>query len=438
MHHVQPGSFPSNSVRHMLGGGGYGVQSPSFSLRRLVTGAVASLAIGCGAMAVPVPIANHSFEDGVVPFGSSAPGATGWTHTGSFGRFGGSGVAGQAAAPTDGNQIAYFHVGNADARQDLTDTYQAGGDYLFSVDISAREPLVVTKDMSLILYAGGNPNNVIAKRTLNGTIVPADVFNTFSFTLSAAEAQARGAVGQTIGVRFASHNDEAAGGDFDLDNVRLELTPAPPGPAPTLTAVPIVNGSFEDAVVAPGTAANGATGWTSSGTASGFGRFRGAGNFGQLAAPTDGDQIAFFNVGNADVSQVLAATYAAGSDYLLLLDISARDQLSATQDMDIILFANGDPNNIVALLTLTGPEVPNDVFLPYSLTATAADILAAGALGQSIGIRFSSQNDGGGGDFDLDNVRLFQVTAAVPEPATASLALLALASMATRRRRQGA
>jgi hypothetical protein len=188
--------------------------------------------------------------------------------------------------------------------------------------------------------------------------------------------------------------------------------------------ISIPNHSFELAAIADNTAAQGAANWTNAGVADGFGRFWGGGDFGQAALPTDGNQIAFFGLAKADVRQTLVATYASLTDYEFKIDISGRESYPATAQMTIYLYADGNPANVVKSLTLDGSTVGNDVFHTYTFTATAADVLAASAVGETIGIRI----DGTGttaGDFDLDNVRLEAI--AVPEPG--SLALLGLAGL---------
>ena len=171
--------------------------------------------------------------------------------------------------------------------------------------------------------------------------------------------------------------------------------------------------------------------------------------FGQGAAPTDGNQIAFNNADIGQIFQTLVDTYQANTGYELSVDVSARAGPAGT-DMVMVLyegvisdFADLNAGNIVAQRTLTGADgVVADQFNTFSLTAVAADVATAAAAGQSIGIGFFGAGGGttGNSDFDLDNVRL-EATAAnvVPEPATFSLAALGLLSLGVvgwRRRRR--
>jgi hypothetical protein len=208
---------------------------------------------------------------------------------------------------------------------------------------------------------------------------------------------------------------------LEVPRALINLIEPPPTTPPTMNAGPISipNHSFELAAIPDNTAAQGAANWTNVGVADGFGRFWGGGDFGQAAQPTDGNQIAFFNVGKADVRQALVATYASLTDYEFKIDISGRESYPATAQITLYLYADGNPANVVKSLTLDGPTVGNDVFNTYTFTATAADVLAMSAVGETIGIRI----DGTGttaGDFDLDNVRLEAI--AVPGPGSLAIA----------------
>lgn len=164
-----------------------------------------------------------------------------------------------------------------------------------------------------------------------------------------------------------------------------------------------------------------------------FGRFRGSAH-GQDAPPTDGSYIAYFAaVGSTDVYQDLTAAYQSNTDYLFQIDISARTSYDATRGMRLVLYSGGNLGNEVASLALDGTQVINDQFNTYSFTATAAQVSAASAVGQTIGIRLLGTGSLAG-DFDLDNVRL----TATPIPEPASLALFSLVGlMLARRKRYG-
>lgn len=161
--------------------------------------------------------------------------------------------------------------------------------------------------------------------------------------------------------------------------------------------------------------------------------------FGQLAPPTDGNQIAFNNADIGQIFQTLVDTYQASTGYELSVDVSARAGPAGT-DMVMVLyegiindFADLNAGNIVAQRTLTGADgVLADQFGTFTLTASDADVAAAAAAGQSIGIGFFGAGGGtsGNSDFDLDNVQLVATSASVvPEPSTLVLTTLGLLSL---------
>ena len=118
----------------------------------ILTTATILAVFGGVAEAESITILNPSFEDPVVNPGQWLQPPTDWTLVGNyFGVFRAAGEFGQDAAPTDGNQVAFFNVEQADGRQDLTDAYQPGLDYVLAVDISARAPYGADQDMDLIL-----------------------------------------------------------------------------------------------------------------------------------------------------------------------------------------------------------------------------------------------------------------------------------------------
>jgi len=192
------------------------------------------------------------------------------------------------------------------------------------------------------------------------------------------------------------------------------------------TTIPVLNFSFESPAGLSFTIDN----WNESGD---NGVFVSPG-FGQLAAPTDGDQVAFNQTTNGDIWQTLGTTFQPGTDYELRVDVASRSA-PGDSNMTMALYWGGDKTQTVAFRTLdVGEGVVADMFKTFLLTVSAAEVTSASAIGETIGIRFHGTSpDEPNNDFDLDNVRLV----AVPEPSTYVLTgtMLALAGL-TRRRSQ--
>ena len=199
----------------------------------------------------------------------------------------------------------------------------------------------------------------------------------------------------------------------------------------------VPNFSFEFPLVNPGTFTGEIDDWTDIEPCC-DGVFR-AGEFGQAGAATDGVQIAFLNVDVGEIFQTLGTNFQVANDYGLSVDVSARSG-PGTETIHVVIyqgtiFGQGDLNatNIVSETTLTGGSgVVADQFNMFSLTATAAQVSTAAAVGQPIGIGFFGLNAGSGTtDFDLDNVRL-DSTLVIPEPSTMLLAVLGLYGLGLR------
>lgn len=208
--------------------------------------------------------------------------------------------------------------------------------------------------------------------------------------------------------------------------------------------VAVPNGSFEAPAVTSGNFSVSIDDWDEGNeAATNDGVFIG-GEFGQAATATDGSQVAFLNADTGEIYQTLGGIYMAGAEYTLTVDVSGRTA-PGTDSMRLVLFEGtitglGDLNagNTVGSVDIgAGDGVAGDVFNEFSLTVTAADITAAGAAGQNIGIGFFGLNSGSGtSDFDLDNVRLEKTVEAIPTPAALPAGLAMVGVVATRRRRR--
>lgn len=206
----------------------------------------------------------------------------------------------------------------------------------------------------------------------------------------------------------------------------------------------VVNGSFEDPVVTavPGFVASSAgpfcypticssiPGWSFAGLGGLFSPNAGV----MPPAMVDGAQVYFgdgLGSGAGVATQMLSATYQAATTYQLTVAIGTRTDISFG-DGRIALFAGGNPANVVATLDLSTIAAPSiGSFMDVSLTASALQLIDAGAVGQSIGILIGGTTAAGQSLFD--NVRV----TAVPEPGVYMMMLAGLGLLGLRRRQRG-
>lgn len=208
-------------------------------------------------------------------------------------------------------------------------------------------------------------------------------------------------------------------------------------------SITIANPSFENPDQGPGTASSGVPGWSN---VSFFGVFN-AGEFNQLGTAPDGAQIAYLNVSTGQGWQTLGDTFASATGYQLDFHISSRNA-PGISDINVVIFegmiadASGlNANNIVKLDVFDATDgVVEDQFKPFSVSISAAEVAAAAAVGQPIGIGFFGtqvngigNTDAGASDFDLDFIRLNSIP--VPEPSVSFMVALGGAVCLRRRRR---
>ena len=181
-------------------------------------------------------------------------------------------------------------------------------------------------------------------------------------------------------------------------------------------AIPIVNGDFQSSLTLNlgtstlGYYASSAVGWTITGTGGTFQPAIGAGK--PFTSGDPNNRIGFLN-GNADVvdnvslmEQALGSSFAADYNYLLTFDIGHRNLGPFPSLATAVLF---DATTNTDLLSVILSDPGSNSFSTQSLFLSAS--LASTAIGNNIGIRFTSNNS----QLNIDNVTL-QAISAVPVP----------------------
>ncbi|MEN8126788.1 MAG: hypothetical protein ABFR90_03175 [Planctomycetota bacterium] len=195
------------------------------------------LLVFANAMADSIPVANHSFEDPVVPFAEpyALPYVIGWTeldndpdlsaNTGAFLNV--TGIAG-----TDANQLAFLggEEGNA-LLQDLSASYQVGKSYKMTVGVcvSAQFPPYDPNGLELAFYytEPGDPNrfDIVSSFTPPPSGFISTILDDNSVYLPTVQTEDAWA-GETIGIAIRATGP--MGGYWDLDNVRVVEYPLVP------------------------------------------------------------------------------------------------------------------------------------------------------------------------------------------------------------------
>jgi hypothetical protein len=196
---------------------------------------VALMLLNC-VYASSIPVANHSFEDPVVPFAQpyAIQNVTDWIeldnaiHSDNTGVF--LNVTGIAGA--DAGQLAFLggEKGNA-LLQDLSATYQVGKSYKMTVSvcISGYEPPLDPNGLELAFYYTSleDPNrfdvlSAITPAPSQFSSVQVEDHSIYLPTVQTGDAW----VGKTIGI--ALRGTGPFGGYWDLDNVRVVEYPLVP------------------------------------------------------------------------------------------------------------------------------------------------------------------------------------------------------------------
>lgn len=221
-------------------------------------GMAAAVATACfglaGARANTITVPNYSFESPAGPFPLQVSlTIDDWTTTGppsevvdvgngprnsGVGIFQNSnpGLAGYATN-ADGNQMAYMFSGSQDPTyslhtlsQVLSTPFAANTKYTLTVGISdAGSPPPPGDQLSLQLFytTAANPNTPVIVGTANvvqGSSALSDTALT-DYSATAALGQNDAAIGNDIGIMFTTTG--VGGGEFNLDDVRVDASPVP-------------------------------------------------------------------------------------------------------------------------------------------------------------------------------------------------------------------
>jgi HpiC1 cyclase len=314
----------------------------------------------------------------------------------------------------DGRQLAFLgsEQGNA-LEQDVTAIYRVGCEYRLTVAVGVSALFPPSAEMPadalelVLYYRDANEPVDIVWQAVPALGQSATQLQNFSVHLPSVQVDAAWA-DQGIGIAIRAVG--AAGGFWDLDNVRLvELMPE---------STPIENASFEGPPVDPKAfpALPMVDAWTeldldTAGSAN-------TGVFANTAADSpdhvvnaDGTQLAFLGseYGNA-LEQDLAETYAVGCAYRLTVGVGVSARFPPVADVPadslelILYYRNGD--EIVDLVTqvvgATGQMATHlQDFSAYLPTVQPSDAWA----GQTIGVAIRASG-APGGFWDLDHVRL--------------------------------
>jgi hypothetical protein len=374
-----------------------------------------------------IPIKNASFESPVVDPGGfgAVPYVDQWTeidvdtlYSTNTGVFANTAVGSpDRMTNADGNQLAFLGSQRGNGfEQDLAAAYKVGCDYRLTVGVgvSMRFPpatVAPVDTLELVLYYRDGAKSVdVAHQTVPATGLSSTQLQDFSAYLPTVHAGDAWA-GKTIGVAVRAAG--AAGGFWDLDNVRLmESWPV---------SIPIKNNSFESPVVDP----NGfgavpyVDQWTEIDVDALYSANTGVFANTAVGSPdrmtnADGNQLAFLGSqrGNG-LAQDVAATYNVGCDYRLTVGVgvSSRFPPSTVDPVDaieLVLYYRDGVKSVdivsqrVQAKGLSSTQLQD--FAAYLPTVHSGDAWAGKAIGVVIRAAGAA-----GGFWDLDNVRLTEL-----------------------------
>lgn len=177
------------------------------------------------AFAVPVPIINASFEDGMRPFSFGGIGAfgfgfnSGWEVTG---------YAGTMMPPIDmfygdipdGDSVAWLNPGSS-ISQVLNHDVNGGNTLTLEVDVGVRSTFPKSDAFAIEIWAGGN--QLASTGSGSGSISPGE-FQTWSLSYVIEDEDPF--IGQQLSIVF---NDLGGGTQINFDNVHFDNDLTDPG-----------------------------------------------------------------------------------------------------------------------------------------------------------------------------------------------------------------
>ena len=184
------------------------------------------LALASHAAAVPIPIANPSFEEPVLGDGvfTTNSGIPGWTALPTQGVW--NPTLTQVAVVQDGSQIGYINGGIVS--QTLVDVLAANTAYALTVDVLRRIDGCCGSPLFTIELLAGS--TVLDSETLDYSTLAAGAIVTL--TANFATGAAHPDLGETLGIRFTTEGQQS-----DFDDVNLDaraLTTGVPEPVSLL------------------------------------------------------------------------------------------------------------------------------------------------------------------------------------------------------------
>ena len=292
--------------------------------------------------AMPIPLANASFEEPGHEVNVATGTPPGWTMVGDEGTW----HPGTQITPTDGLNVAYLSPQEGyNKLSQQAGTFVAGRTYSFSVDVGVRNDVQTYGWANLLISSDVG----VRASTLSPAFYPWGGMHTATVVYTATAADAGHPISVTI---------EGGGtSQVNVDNARLNSAIA--------TVIPLANPSFENPWHPDGGYSGQIPDWISVGD---NGTFNATGQI----AVTEGDNNAYLNpqVGYSKIYQQ-AGTFETGKTYTFSIDVGVRNDIGSGADVSLFISnASSIRASGGAILTAAPGTMQR---LSVSYTATAAD-----------------------------------------------------------------